>query len=87
MPEAPPTAAANRGFSRRRLVQAGTVTAATAAVTATAGVSPASAAVTYTPVRYTATPVPTAATRHIANRFSYGYTPALGAQINRAGGP
>ena len=87
MPEAPPTAAANRGFSRRRLVQAGPVTAATAAVTATAGISPASAALTYTPVRYTATPVPTAATRHIANRFSYGYTPALGAQIDRAGGP
>jgi len=87
VPEAPPTAAANRGFSRRRLVQAGAVTAASAAVTATTGTSPASAAVTYRPARYTATAVPTAAARHLANRFSYGYTPALGKQMDRAGGP
>jgi uncharacterized protein (DUF1800 family) len=40
------------------------------------------------PVRsYTGTAVPTAQTRQMANGFAYGYTSALGAEMQAAGGP
>ena len=40
------------------------------------------------PVRhYRSTPLPSTAVRHLANRFAYGYTPALRREMNRAGGP
>ena len=42
---------------------------------------------TYTPVAYARTPLPSVASRHLANRFSYGWTPALQGQITDAGGP
>lgn len=49
--------------------------------------APAEAATTYTPVAYTSTRLPGTAERHLANRFSYGWTPALGTEIAAAGGP
>lgn len=72
----------------RRGVLAGAA-ATTAAVTlpiSTAG--SARAAEPYLPPvnAYTKTPVPDAFLRHVANRFAYGYTPALGAEMQAAGG-
>jgi hypothetical protein len=40
----------------------------------------------YQAVAYRRTPVPSTRARHVANRFSYGLTPALGRDIRRAGG-
>ena len=40
----------------------------------------------YRPGRYPATPVLDAPARHLANRFSYGVTPKLAAEVRAAGG-
>jgi hypothetical protein len=49
--------------------------------------APAEAVTTYTPAAYTKTRLPGTTERHLANRFSYGWTPALGNEIATAGGP
>ncbi len=49
--------------------------------------TPAEASTTYTPVAYTKTRAPGTLERHLASRFSYGWTPALGSEIVAAGGP
>lgn len=59
--------------------------------TATAGAvvlapSAASAARRYRPARYRGAPLLGAADRHLVTRFSYGITPALAADVRRAGG-
>lgn len=72
-------------------VAAGAVAAGAAATVATA--APAAAddlsAKQYLPKprRYHRTTAPSDAVRHMANRFAYGYTPALGREIRKAGGP
>lgn len=40
----------------------------------------------YRPARYRKTPVPSARTRHVLNRFTAGYTPALARQVKARGG-
>jgi hypothetical protein len=73
----------------RRGVIAGAAAASAAVVLPVSWPDSGSAATPYLPpVRsYTKTPVPGAKVRHMANRFAYGYTPALGAEMTAAGGP
>lgn len=49
--------------------------------------APTAVASPYVPVAYTRTRLPSAFERHMGNRFGYGWTPSLGAQMRRAGGP
>jgi uncharacterized protein (DUF1800 family) len=80
-------------LSRRGLLTGGAaagVVAASAVVApaADAGVDTADAKAYLPKVRpYRKTPIPDPATRHMANRFAYGYTPELRKQIHAAGGP
>ena len=73
----------------RRGVIAGAAAASAAVALPVAWADSASAGTPYLPpVRsYTQTPVPAAAIRQMANRFAYGYTPALGEEMTAAGGP
>jgi uncharacterized protein (DUF1800 family) len=79
-----------RSVSRRAVVVGTAATAAAAAaVSVPLGASSAAAGTTsyLPPTRaYRRTHVPDAATRHLANRFTYGYTPELGREIRAAGG-
>ncbi len=71
----------------RRGVLAGAAAATAAAGTAQLWHAETAEAAYRPPVRpYKLTRVPTVATRHMANRFAYGYTPELGRQIRAAGG-
>jgi uncharacterized protein (DUF1800 family) len=83
------TAPATSGLSRRGVIAGAAATAAAAAtVTLTAGEAEASAKLYLPKTRsYSATHIPTVATRHMASRFAYGYTPKLGREITAAGGP
>jgi len=80
-------------LSRRGLLSgagaAGVVAAATLAAPAADAADDGAEAKAYLPkVRpYRKTPNPDPATRHMANRFAYGYTPELRRQIHQAGGP
>lgn len=74
------------GTLSRRTIARTAVVASTAAATVVAGES-ALAATAYPPAKYTKTPLPSPAARHMANRFAYGYTPALRSEMAAAGGP
>ena len=83
MPTLPPihsTSASRRAFLGRA--------AAVGAVGATAPLLQAEAASagTYSPARFRGAPLLSSADRHLVGRFSYGVTPALAAQVRRAGG-
>ncbi|MEJ7741658.1 MAG: DUF1800 domain-containing protein [Nocardioidaceae bacterium] len=73
----------------RRGVIAGATAASAAVALPTWWAGSASADTPYLPpVRsYIKTPVPDEQTRHMVNRFAYGFTPALSAQVSAAGGP
>ncbi len=75
------------GLSRRGILAG--ATAATAAAATGSLWSPSAAEATYLPAvrSYRDTPVPSTAERHMANRFTYGYTAAIGQQMRVAGGP
>lgn len=60
--------------------------AALAGAAASAAASPAAAAPSYRPGRYRATPLLDVPARHLVNRFSYGITPELAAEVRAAGG-
>lgn len=72
--------------SRRQALRlaAGSALAAGAAVSTSA--APASAKTSYRPGRYAATPILDVQARHLVNRFSYGITPELAAEVRAAGG-
>jgi len=70
-------------LGRRRIAQGAAAGGAALALPGT----PAASATTYTPASYAATRLPSRLERHVANRFAYGWTPALGRQIVAAGGP
>ena len=72
--------------SRRQALR--TVGAAAAAATGAAllPAEAAHAATDFTPGKYAKTPLLPTQSRHVANRFSYGLTPALAAQVTRLGG-
>lgn len=70
-------------LGRRRVAQAAVVGGA---ATLALRPGPAAAATTYTPVAYTRTRLAGTYERHTANRFAYGWTPALGDEIVAAGG-
>jgi hypothetical protein len=70
---------------RRALRVAGGATAA-GAVAATGVALPAQAKISYRPGRYARTPVLREPARHLLNRFSYGITPGLAAEVGAAGG-
>ncbi len=76
-----------RRVSRRNVIAGAAATSAGIALPVTLA-GRASAATPYLPpVRsYTATALPDVQTQHMANRFSYGYTPALGAEMQGVGG-
>lgn len=78
--------AASPAPSRRAILGGLAATSAAVALPALTA-SPAEAATAYRPARYNKTPVPTAAARHMGNRFAYGMTPALAREMQRAGGP
>jgi hypothetical protein len=71
-------------LTRRRVTSAAVVGGVTA--TLVARPTAANAAVTYTPVAYTKTRLAGSLERLIANRFGYGWTPAMGNEIALAGG-
>ena len=71
-------------LTRRRVTSAAVVGGATAALMARP--TAANAATTYTPVAYTKTRLAGSMERLIANRFGYGWTPAMGNEIALAGG-
>ena len=74
-----------RNPSRRQALRiAGGSAVATAAVAG--GATPAAAKVSYRPGRYPATAVLDVQARHLVNRFSYGITPELAAEVRAAGG-
>ncbi len=60
--------------------------AGAAGVVGAAAVAPPAAEAAPRPGRYKRTPVPSATTLHRLNRFTYGWTPALGRQVERKGG-
>lgn len=74
-----------QGLSRRAAATTGATVATAAALTV--GTAARADAATWTPVAYTRTPLPSARARHIASRFSAGWTPRLQREINQAGGP
>lgn len=85
---APTEAATDTAGPSRRTVIAGASVAAAAVATAPLLQAPAAEAAYLPAVRsYVKTRTPSPATRHMGNRFAYGYTPALGRQIRAAGGP
>lgn len=49
--------------------------------------APTAVASPYVPAAYTRTRLPSGFERHMGNRFAYGWTPGLGAQMTKAGGP
>ncbi|GAB4003853.1 hypothetical protein GCM10028772_08680 [Nocardioides ultimimeridianus] len=63
------------------MVAGGAMAAGAAAVA-----PPAAAVTTYAPRPYRATAIPSASTLNLLRRFTSGYTPALNAQVNAAGG-
>ena len=71
-------------LTRRAL--SGTAVAGAVGALTVGTASRADAAASYAPVAYKKTPMPSARSRHIANRFSAGWTPKLQKQINAAGG-
>lgn len=81
---------ASAGAGGSTLTRRGVTSAAVVGgVTATLLARPAAAnavATAYTPVAYTKTRLAGSMERHIANRFGYGWTPALGKEIALAGG-
>lgn len=73
--------------SRRGVLVGAAAVGAAATLPALPSLAEASAALVLPPVRpYIATPVPDVTTRHMANRFAYGYTPELGRDIKASGG-
>lgn len=85
---APAEVDADKAGPSRRAVIAGASVVAAAVATAPLWQASAAEAAYLPAVRsYRQTRVPAPATRHMANRFAYGYTPALGRQIRAAGGP
>ncbi len=77
------------GLSRRGVLAGAAVTGAAAAITVSSSGAEAATSAPFLPaVRpYSATAVPSVATRHMANRFAYGYTPRLRRDMHAAGGP
>lgn len=71
--------------TRRALLRTGAAGAGAVAVAPVVS-APADAAVSYRPGRYRATRVPSRATLHVLERFTYGYNPSLRRQVERAGG-
>jgi uncharacterized protein (DUF1800 family) len=69
--------------SRRRVVRLGA--AAGAGAVAVAATPAAAHAQSYAPGRFVETPLLSDADRHVANRFSYGITPELAAEVSAAG--
>lgn len=72
------------GLTRRGITRATVAGSAAAAALRPRAVA---AATTYTPASYTKTRRPGVSERHLANRFAYCWTPALGKQVVAAGGP
>jgi uncharacterized protein (DUF1800 family) len=81
------TAATPDAPSRRRaLGLAGGAAASGLAVTAASPAAAARRKISYRPGRFPQTPVLKPAARHLVNRFSYGITPQLAAEVRAAGG-
>lgn len=83
------TTPASDATTRRRALRLAGGAAGTAAVAAGAAGSPAGAArrkVSYRPGRFPQTTILKPAARHLVNRFSYGITPRLAAEVRAAGG-
>lgn len=77
-----------RPFSRRRLVAGAAASGAALSLPLSSRSSAAAYDAYLPPVRpYDGTPLADTATRHMADRFGYGYTPALGAEMRSSGGP
>lgn len=74
--------------TRRRALRLAGGAAAAGTLVATGSALPAEAAkkVSYRPGRYPRTPVLREPARHLVNRFSYGITPQLAAEVRAAGG-
>jgi uncharacterized protein (DUF1800 family) len=73
--------------SRRALVGGAAVLAAAAAVPVALPATPAEAGSLPRTRPYRKTPVPGRRARHLVQRFTYGYTPALRREVRDAGGP
>src|SRR4051812_11314315 len=84
----PPTARPQSGISRRGVLTGAAAAGAAAAVPIDL-LSGSEAEAAYRPrVRhYGRTALPSRRALHLANRFSYGYTPALRHNMKKAGGP
>lgn len=75
----------SRATSRRQALRTVGI-GATAAAGVTLGTAERAAAAGFTPGSYPKTPLLSTQSRHVANRFSYGITPALAAQVTKLGG-
>ncbi len=82
-----PAAHSQSGISRRGVLRGAAVASAATVAVPLAGAASASAAYRPRVRRYSRTSLPTAPMLHMANRFSYGYTPALRREMRAAGGP
>lgn len=73
--------------SRRQALRlAGGATLAAGAAVSTSAAPATAAKSKYRPGRYSATPILDVQARHLVNRFSYGITPELAAEVRSAGG-